>query len=250
MFTKTAKSIAKTAIAAALIGSTTLGATAQHFAGDNQPNWNNQNTQVHQGWNNVANTGLTIRHANTARDLQAVYMHDGSLEEVGNGNWIGRTKNGTIVARFIRVQLEANWLQLLNQKKGVYINIDLANRTISAIGSQGQNLGTHPIQSTAMKQKPSFGNGNTHGGGQIGQAYDTKIVNYSCNEGIPLVVRYENIGNQSFAYVSHDSLPEIKMVNTISGSGAKYVIGNNMIHSKGNFVYANFNGIEDHCYQN
>ncbi|MEO0546574.1 MAG: hypothetical protein AAF035_06470 [Pseudomonadota bacterium] len=249
MFKSSTKSILKTAIIAAVLGSTTLGAMAQTFNGHNQPNWNQQHGQVQQGWNGVQQTGVPVDNRTSAKDLQAVYLHDGSLEATGNGNWIGRSQNGTIVAHFVRVQLEANWLQLLNRQKGVYINIDLNSRTVSAIGSQGQNLGTHAVQSLAMKQKPTYGQGNNQGGGQIGQAYSTSIVNYSCNEGIPLVVRYENIGNQSYAYVSHDSLPEIKMSSVRSGSGSQYVSGANSIHSKGNFVYANFNGIEDHCYQ-
>ncbi|MCQ0988559.1 MliC family protein [Jiella marina] len=73
-------------------------------------------------------------------------------------------------------------------------------------------------------------------------------VAYSCNEGIPLNVRYRNEGRDFVAYVSHDSYPEVRLVQIPSGSGVQFQSGRNWMGGKGGEVSINFGGIEDTCY--
>lgn len=76
---------------------------------------------------------------------------------------------------------------------------------------------------------------------------NTQTVTYSCNEGIPLVVRYENAGDESVAFVSHDSFPEVKLTQVVSGSGARYASGPIELHTKGRTAVFTFDGTEDVC---
>lgn len=76
---------------------------------------------------------------------------------------------------------------------------------------------------------------------------NTQTVTYSCNEGIPLVVRYENVGDESTAFVSHDSFPEVKLPQVVSGSGARYATGPFELHTKGRTAVFTFDGAQDVC---
>lgn len=73
------------------------------------------------------------------------------------------------------------------------------------------------------------------------------FVAYSCNEGIPLHVRYRQEGAEFVAYASHDSFPEVRLVETPSGSGVQYEAGAYWMGESGGEVSINFDGIEDRC---
>lgn len=64
-------------------------------------------------------------------------------------------------------------------------------------------------------------------------AADITRVEYSCDEGIPLIVEYLNTASTSIATVSHDSGPKMVMEQVVSGSGARYSNGEWTLHSKG-----------------
>ncbi len=73
-------------------------------------------------------------------------------------------------------------------------------------------------------------------------------VEYTCNEGIPLIVKFINTSKTSIAIISHDSSPEIVLDNVRSGSGARYTDGNWVLHVKGNTAMVGTQGqIDDHC---
>lgn len=72
-------------------------------------------------------------------------------------------------------------------------------------------------------------------------------VAYSCNEGIPLTVRYRNEGADFVAYVSHDSFPEVRLVQVPSGSGVQFQAGRNRMGGKGREVSIDFDGVTDTC---
>ncbi len=74
-------------------------------------------------------------------------------------------------------------------------------------------------------------------------------VTYSCNEGIPLYVEYRNEGTDYVAYASHDSFPAVRLVQVRSGSGIQFENGAYWMGGKGPEMSINFDGIEDHCWQ-
>jgi membrane-bound inhibitor of C-type lysozyme len=57
-------------------------------------------------------------------------------------------------------------------------------------------------------------------------------INFSCDEGIPLVVTFDNRGATSIATVTHDSNLTLRMKQVVSGSGARYEEGRYSLHTK------------------
>jgi membrane-bound inhibitor of C-type lysozyme len=74
------------------------------------------------------------------------------------------------------------------------------------------------------------------------------IVEYTCNEGIPLIVEYLEENDVSIARISHDSSPKITLVSVRSGSGSKYSNGNWVLHVKGKTALVGTQGeFDDKC---
>lgn len=75
-----------------------------------------------------------------------------------------------------------------------------------------------------------------------------KTVEYSCNEGIPLIVEYLEQNDVSIAKISHDSSPKITLVSVRTGSGAKYSNGDWVLHVKGKTALVGSQGeFDDKC---
>ena len=73
-------------------------------------------------------------------------------------------------------------------------------------------------------------------------------VEYTCNEGIPLIVEFVEENHVSIARISHDSSPKITLVSVRSGSGAKYSNGNWVLHVKGKIALVGTQGeFDDKC---
>lgn len=66
------------------------------------------------------------------------------------------------------------------------------------------------------------------------RAADITRVEYSCDEGIPMIVEYLNTSSTSIATVSHDSGPKVVLEQIRSGSGTQYSNGEWTLSSKGN----------------
>ncbi len=75
-------------------------------------------------------------------------------------------------------------------------------------------------------------------------------VSYSCEEGIPMIVRYVNTAETSTAYFSHDSFPEVKLDQVVSGSGAKYSNGYYTLSTKGPDAVLEWEGTTSVCSEN
>ncbi|WP_018690150.1 MliC family protein [Ahrensia kielensis] len=82
---------------------------------------------------------------------------------------------------------------------------------------------------------------------QFAQTTSVKIYKYTCNEGIPLTLRFEETGGNSFVTWTHDGFSGARLPQVRSGSGSRYAANGYEIHSKGNSVYLNLRGIVDNC---
>jgi len=81
-------------------------------------------------------------------------------------------------------------------------------------------------------------------------AADRTTVEYTCNEGIPLLVEYINTHDSSIAIISHDSSPKITLDSIPSGSGSKYFNGDWLLHVKGKVAFVGTQGrADDECRQ-
>ncbi len=83
--------------------------------------------------------------------------------------------------------------------------------------------------------------------GFVSKSY-AATVEYTCNEGIPLIVDYVEENDVSIARISHDSSPKITLVSVRSGSGSKYSNGNWVLHVKGKTALVGTQGeFDDKC---
>ncbi len=89
---------------------------------------------------------------------------------------------------------------------------------------------------------------NTNQQGNTTQVTPTATtVNYSCEEGIPLIVRYENTAETSIAFFSHDSFPEVRLDQVVSGSGSRYSNGYYTLSAKGADAILEWEGTQSFC---
>lgn len=76
--------------------------------------------------------------------------------------------------------------------------------------------------------------GNTTGGGTTNtQQTQNRRVEYSCNEGIPMIVTFVETPTESYALYSHDSGPTNRVAIAVSGSGFRYTNGYHELLGKG-----------------
>ncbi|GJM02944.1 MAG: hypothetical protein DHS20C08_14450 [Rhodomicrobium sp.] len=68
-------------------------------------------------------------------------------------------------------------------------------------------------------------------------AADITRVEYSCDEGIPMIVEFLNTSQTSIATVSHDSGPKVVLEQIVSGSGSQYSNGEWTLSAKGDTAH-------------
>lgn len=197
----------------------------------------------------AAANGSVIQVLNgvNGRNAEAVYTSTGSFYTDWNGNWTEQGNDGAVF--HFRETGRDDWsVYLRDDSRGVNLQLDLHTKEVKYSDDNGQSFVLYQITGA---QARSFGNDNNNNNqGQIGNAASSTVVEYSCNEGIPLVVVYENIGNDSWATWTHDGFKGTRMPQVVSGSGSQYSDGRNTLHSKGREVYLNLDGIEDYCTEN
>lgn len=154
----------------------------------------------------------------------------------GGGNWQELGNDGARF-NFIEVQRDEWSVYLRDDSRGVNLQLDLHRKQVLYSDDGGRSFPLVDI--VAANGLPRQG--------QIGQAASISIVEYTCNEGIPLIVEYEDLGNESWATWTHDGFRGNKLPLVVSGSGTKYSDGLNTVWEKGGQVYLNLNGIEDSC---
>ena len=177
------------------------------------------------------------------RNVVEVRTPTGRFKMKRGGAWVERGNDG---AKFnFQETHRDDWsVYLVDNSRNMRLQIDIHRKLILFA------VGNGPMQPLYNINRAIAGNmGGGGGGGQIGQAASSSVVHYSCNEGIPLVVRYENIGNRSRAFFSHDGLPEMRLDQIRSGSGAAYSNGRYTLQTKGRQAVLSWDGITDVCRQ-
>lgn len=187
---------------------------------------------------------LLVHNGNALVDVQVllnsgnvgiVYYPGGRFERTGDRTWTEFGDNGAQFS-FEETGFDESTVYLIDRSRNVQIGLDVSSRQILYAEGNSQFRLLYTITDMQMA------------GGQISpQPATSEIVSYSCNEGIPLIVRYENTPDESLAFVSHDSFPEIRMEIAPSGSGARYVNGGYELLTKGDTAIFIVDGTEDFC---
>ncbi|MCB1465232.1 MAG: MliC family protein [Nitratireductor sp.] len=169
-------------------------------------------------------------------NVSAVYYPGGHFIRVGPRQWQERGDNG---ARFQFEELgpDESAMYLLDRSRNVQIALDVSARVI--LYSHNNEPFRQLYQITAMEAAGQQQQQQTQS--------ETHTVAFSCNEGIPLVVRFVNSASESLAFVSHDSFPEVRLQIAPSGSGSRYVGGGYELHTKGDTAIITINGTQDIC---
>ncbi|MGI9407913.1 MAG: hypothetical protein ACR2O4_16170 [Hyphomicrobiaceae bacterium] len=73
-----------------------------------------------------------------------------------------------------------------------------------------------------------------------------RVVEYSCNEGIPLTVRYDR-RDKKVVYMSHDSFPEVALKRRLRFFGKRYKGGKYRLRIKKSKAILKWSGSRDDC---
>ena len=188
--------------------------------------------------NTKLDTANVLSTANTANGYNVieVFHSRGRFVESGGGRW---TELGNDGARFNFVETGRDeWSVYLNDpSRNLQIQLDLHKRQILWGQNGGPKSSLYQITDSVASQ------------GQIGEAYSQAIVDYDCNEGIPLRVIFTNSGNTSTANVTHDSFQLGELNQIQSGSGSAYSNGQYTLYTKGREAILQWDGITDVCYE-
>lgn len=87
--------------------------------------------------------------------------------------------------------------------------------------------------------------GGNNGGGQIGSAISASQREFSCNEGIPLIINLIEQGNQRWAEATHDGVPSGRL--RVRDNGRRLTNGQVKLRISGRTVDVNWGGIRDRC---
>jgi membrane-bound inhibitor of C-type lysozyme len=188
-----------------------------------------------------ASVSVRIAQASTANGYNATvvyYEPAGSFRQTNEGQWLEQNTEGSF--SFVETLRDEWSVYLYDASRNVRIQLDLFRMLVLYAAGDApmqplyQISGADAGQQDTVSQDPPPGH----------------IVEYTCNEGIPLIVTYVFVGSKSYALFSHDGFPEIRVDSVPSGSGTKYSNGRYTLRSKGDDVYLEWDGIEDFCVKN
>lgn len=177
--------------------------------------------------------------ANGWANVTGVRFPNGRIDKGSGKNWIEYGSSGAQF-NFIEVGQSNSSVFLRDNSRGINLELNLDEEKVLYSDDNGANFPLYNItgiQSGAVDQ----------GQGQVGQSASRKIVEYSCNEGIPLLLQFDQIGDKFWVTWTHDSFKGKRLPQVLSGSGNNFSDGRYSVHTKGNLAYVNLDGIEDSC---
>lgn len=172
--------------------------------------------------------------------VTAVKYPGGQFRKVGPRKWVeGRRNSGF---QFREIGDDGRTITLLDRSRGVYIYLNLRRDMIMYAEDGDEPRELYPITGV-IKAIPEP---------DVEEMPENipeipKMARYSCEEGVPMVVRFESRGERSLAFVSIDGSPERRLRQIPSASGAKYSDGEYTVWTKGRNATLDINGDIDIC---
>jgi membrane-bound inhibitor of C-type lysozyme len=172
--------------------------------------------------------------------VTAVKYPGGQFRKVGPRRWVeGRRNSGF---QFREIGDDGRTITLLDRSRGVYIYLNLRREKIMYAEDGGEPRELYPITGI-IKAVPDT---------DVEEMPDDipeipKMARYKCEEGVPMVVRFEIRGERSLAFVSIDGSPERRLRQIPAASGAKYSDGEYTVWTKGRNATLEINGDIDIC---
>ena len=157
--------------------------------------------------------------------VSQVFHSAGSFSDAGGGNWDELNGQGRVSFRFVERGRNESSVFLYDASRSVSIQLDLQTGQILYAEGDGPKRQLYTITNAIADAQPKEPQQPQDPGGNL--------VQYTCDEGIPLTVSYHNEG-EGYAVVTIDGSPERRLEQVRSGSGARYTDGLYSLHSKGN----------------
>ena len=185
-----------------------------------------------------SNLHLVARQGVNSGNVTAVYYPGGRFVRQSGKRWVEMGDNGARF-NFRETGFDESTVYLVDRSRNVQIALDVSFMRV--LYAQGNENFRPLYQITDMERARR---------GIVSQnPPSSHVVTYSCNEGIPLVVRYVVGGKRDLAFASHDGFPEVRMVQVRSGSGTRYASNGYELQAKGPTAIFTFNGNQDVCRQ-
>lgn len=191
--------------------------------------------------NDQTASGIKLVAANGWVNVTGVYYSGGTIVKTSDLNWLETGDNGSTF-NFVEVGRDNTSIYLRDNSRGVDLRLNLSEEQIFYSDDTGKGFPLAAI--TGLLSGPSDTNS-----GQIGQASSVTVVEYTCNEGIPLILEFEDRGNDFSVTWTHDGFRGTKLPQVVSGSGSRFAADGIEVHTKGNAAYINMKGAEDNCTQ-
>ena len=170
--------------------------------------------------------------------VTAVVYPGGQFRKVGPQRWVESSDNGGF--KFREVGNDGRTITLWDRSRNVYIYLNLRRERIFYAPDGEEPRDLYPIIGV-IKDAPDDNQG------EIDEPATSTRARFTCEEGVPMDVRFENIGQRSMAFVSIDGAPEVRLKQVPAASGAKYSNGEYTIWTKGRNATLEVNGDSDIC---
>ncbi|WP_319531550.1 MliC family protein [uncultured Cohaesibacter sp.] len=157
--------------------------------------------------------------------VSQVFHSAGSFSDAGGGNWEELNDQGRVSFRFVERGRNDTSVFLYDASRSVSIQLDLQSGQILYAEGDGPKRQIYTITNAIADVEPNQP--------QQPQEPSGNMVQYTCDEGIPLSVSYHNEG-EGYAVFTIDGSPERRLEQVRSGSGTRYTDGIYSLHSKGN----------------
>ncbi|MCY0096127.1 MliC family protein [Hoeflea ulvae] len=161
--------------------------------------------------------------------------YPGGKISLNGRRWTERNANGSY--SFVETQRDDWSVYLLDRGRNVRLQIDLHRKLVLYSDGSGPMQPIYKIVGATRRA----------GGQAAQQKSNDRVYRFTCTEGIPLVVRIRNRGNTSTAFVSLDGSKEMRLKQTVSGSGTRYSDGRLTVSMKGRNASFEWGGSRDTC---
>jgi membrane-bound inhibitor of C-type lysozyme len=171
--------------------------------------------------------------------VTAVIYPRGEFRKIGPRRWLETGKRSKFQAQFREVGDDGRMITLFDRSRNIFVYINLRREKIlwAPDGEEPRDL--YPIIGVIkdVPQEDDFDE----------EPAAPKMARYTCEEGVPMDVRFESRGERSMAFVSIDGSPEIRLKQVPAASGAKYSDGEYTVWTKGRNAVLEINGESDIC---
>lgn len=170
--------------------------------------------------------------------VTAIVYPKGEFRKVGPRKWVEIGKRAQF--QFREVGDDGRMITLFDRSRNIFVYFNLRREKIlwAPDGEEPRDL--YPIIGV-IKDAPREAD-------DFEQEPDVpQLARFTCEEGIPMVVRIENRGERSRAFVSIDGGPDMRLNQVPTGSGAKYSDGLYTVLIKGRNAVLEYDNNTDVC---